>query len=156
MGVRRNIHKNCFRKSKENRPLAGSRSAHKITLICILKHKAGGRGFVFGQAAVPRFSNRTISDRIWSQAQSCHCEAPIKPLSTSVCTQVWNSELLKREFSCYLLLKKFHDIHYWEILRNVTKLRLLSITSDTPQGHFTFRHSRFSTCISSVILKTGR
>jgi len=65
--VRRNTDKNCFRKSKENRSLAGSRSAHKMTLICILKLKAGGgggRGFVFGQGAVPRFSNRTISDGI--------------------------------------------------------------------------------------------
>jgi hypothetical protein len=43
MGVRRNTHK-CFRKPKENRPLAVSRSSHKITLICILKLKAGGRG----------------------------------------------------------------------------------------------------------------
>jgi len=88
MGVRRNIHKNCFRKSEEKKPLAGSRSAHKMTLICILKLKAGGCGFVFGQTAVPRFSNRTIRDRTWSQAQSSHSEVPIKPLSTSVGTHV--------------------------------------------------------------------
>ena len=64
MGVRRYIHKHFFRKSKKNELLAGSRNAHKTTLICILKLKAGGRGFVFGREAVPRFSNRTKSDRI--------------------------------------------------------------------------------------------
>ena len=107
MGVGRNTHKNCFRKSKENKPLAGSRSAHKMSLICILKLKAGTHGFVFGQAAVPIFSDRTISDCTWSQAQSSHSEAPIKPLSTSVGTQVWKPQQLNREFSWYLLVKNY-------------------------------------------------